>query len=35
MTTNIRNLEVDTCTVCNTPTDQCCSLCRKVFYCSA
>ena len=24
----------DRCAICEKPTDKCCSLCRKVFYCN-
>lgn len=24
----------DNCIICNKPTDKCCSLCKKVYYCS-
>ena len=34
MATHIKDIGLDACVICSKPTDQCCSLCRKAFYCS-
>ena len=26
---------IEKCAICEKPTDKCCSLCRKVFYCNS